>query len=119
MSKTIIITGASRGIGLAIARYLLATKSHQLVLAARSPAPLKDLQKEDPESIEVVTVDMAEPGSGKVVVDKALERFGKVDSLIINHGVLDPVRKLADATTQDWKTGFDINFFAAIDLVRC
>jgi NAD(P)-dependent dehydrogenase (short-subunit alcohol dehydrogenase family) len=118
MTKTIIITGASRGIGLAIAKYLLGTKTHQLVLSARSPAPLKELQKQDPDLIEVVTVDMAEPDSGKIIVDKAIARFGKVDSLIINHGVLDPVRKVGDATGQDWKTCFDINFFSAIDLVR-
>lgn len=58
-SKVIIVTGASRGIGLAIANYLLKS-SHKLVLVARSAEPLEKLKSEYPGQVEVVPADLAD-----------------------------------------------------------
>lgn len=56
-SKVIIVTGASRGIGLAIASYLLKA-SHNVVLAARSRDQLDALKKSYPNQVEYVAGDM-------------------------------------------------------------
>jgi len=56
-SKVIIVTGASRGIGLAITRYLL-NKSHKVVLVARSTEVLSALKNEYPSQVEYVAGDL-------------------------------------------------------------
>jgi short-subunit dehydrogenase len=56
-SKSIILTGASRGIGLAIAEYLL-KESHKVFLVARTAAPLEHLKKEYPGQVEFFAGDL-------------------------------------------------------------
>lgn len=58
-SKAIILTGASRGIGLAMAKYLLKA-SHNLVLVARSAEPLENLKKQYPEQVETLVADLSD-----------------------------------------------------------
>jgi NAD(P)-dependent dehydrogenase (short-subunit alcohol dehydrogenase family) len=54
---------------------------------------------------------------GPKVIEVALKSFSKIDSLIINHGVLTPVKRVVDFTPEEWRTVFDINFFSAVALV--
>ena len=58
-SKVIILTGASRGIGLAIAHYLL-KQSHKVVVVARSAEPLESLKKQYPTQVEMMAIDLAD-----------------------------------------------------------
>lgn len=58
-SKTIIVTGAGRGIGLAISKYLL-QKSHKVVLVARTQSDLEALKKQYPTQVEYLTADLAD-----------------------------------------------------------
>ena len=55
--KVVVLTGASRGIGLAIAKYLL-KDGHKLVLVARTAEPLEKLKKEYVGAVEVFTGDL-------------------------------------------------------------
>ena len=57
--KSIILTGASRGIGLAIARYLLGQK-HLVFLVARTKEPLEALKREFPGQVEFLSADLAD-----------------------------------------------------------
>jgi NADP-dependent 3-hydroxy acid dehydrogenase YdfG len=57
--KVILLTGASRGIGLAIAQYLLKS-SHKLLLVARSEEPLQSLKAEYPGQVEYLAADLAD-----------------------------------------------------------
>ena len=41
-----------------------------------------------------------------------MDKFGRLDSLVLNHGVLDPVTPLAEAKAEDWVKGFNVNFFS-------
>jgi NAD(P)-dependent dehydrogenase (short-subunit alcohol dehydrogenase family) len=54
---------------------------------------------------------------GPKVVELALKSFSQIDSLIINHGVLSPVKRIADSTPEEWRSAFDTNFFSAVALV--
>lgn len=47
-----------------------------------------------------------------------MSRWGRVDGLIVNHGVLDPVKKISESFVAEWKEAFDINFFGSLALVR-
>jgi len=58
-SKNIILTGASRGIGLAIARFLLQAQ-HNVFLVARTKEPLEKLKKEYPGQVEFLAADLAD-----------------------------------------------------------
>lgn len=58
-SRTILLTGASRGIGLAIAQKLLREK-HNVVLVARTAGPMEELKKQYPEQVEVVVGDLSD-----------------------------------------------------------
>lgn len=65
-----------------------------------------------------MTGDAAEPRLAKDLVTVANERFGRLDSLIINHGALDPVKKIADSTPEEWRNAYDINVFSAVGMVQ-
>ena len=114
-SKVIILTGASRGIGLATAHYLL-QRSHKLVLLARSAPPLHDLSAQYTGQVEVLTGDLSDFSLGVQAVERAVEKWGQLDGLIVNHGVLDPVKRVADSSADAWRQAFDVNFFSAVAL---
>lgn len=75
-SKVVIVTGASRGIGLAVATYLLkAPESHKLVLVSRSEQELQQIKSSFPSQVVYLAIDLTTPevcmhlGSDHFVVD--------------------------------------------------
>ena len=106
------------GIGLAIAKYLLtAPQSHNLVVVARSVEPLQKLKEQYGKQVEVVNGDLADFSLAPRVVDAAIKAFGKLDGMVLNHGVLGQVGKIAEADLQQWKQGLDINFLSIVAFV--
>ena len=59
LGKVIVVTGASRGIGLAIANYLLKA-SHRIVVVARTVEPLESLKLQYPNQVEILAVDLSD-----------------------------------------------------------
>ncbi|KAF2115796.1 short chain dehydrogenase-like protein [Lophiotrema nucula] len=115
----IILTGASRGIGQAISSFLLSQPhSHRLVVVARTHTALDQLHYQYPDRVEVLAGDLSDTSIAAKSVELAISRWGRLDSLIVNHGTLDPVKTVADASVEDWKKGFDTNVFSAIALVQ-
>jgi len=84
--KTAVITGASRGIGEAIAR-TLAEDGAQVILAARSLDKLTELAATLPNDPIVIEADLGEPDSSKKLAEAILEKTQKVDILVNNAGV--------------------------------
>ncbi len=84
-----IITGASSGIGEACAR-LLARTGCYLTLAARSEEKLRTLAAELPTESLVVRADMTIPADISAMVERSLERFGRIDIMLANAGVYIP-----------------------------
>jgi NADP-dependent 3-hydroxy acid dehydrogenase YdfG len=84
MTKTIIVTGASRGIGLAIVRSILAQSSETRVIGiARSQSALSSIAKESNGRFEFVAGSITEEATRK----KAIELAGdKLDGLVLNAG---------------------------------
>ena len=85
MTKTIVITGASAGIGAALARHL-GRQGHQLVLAARREPELERVAAECGTAAEVVVADVRRRADVERLRDAALRRFGHVDVWVNNAG---------------------------------
>ncbi|KAL9067751.1 MAG: hypothetical protein Q9161_006660 [Pseudevernia consocians] len=117
MAKTIIVTGASRGIGAAIAEFLL-KQSHNVVLIARTEQPLEELRKIYPKQVLILAGDLGDFLLAQKAVASALEAFGNLDGLIVNHGMMDPVMKIETSDIEEWRKLFDVNFFSAVAFAK-
>ena len=86
--KTVVITGASSGIGLDVARGFLAAGDN-VVMNARNPQRLVAAAKSlgSNKRIALVEGDIADPQTGEQLVSTAVERFGRIDILVNNAGI--------------------------------
>ena len=113
--KVALVTGASRGIGRAIAEGL-AAEGVRLVIAARGAEPLDETQRAlEATGAEVLAVpaDVGNDASVRSLVEKARDRFGKIDILISNASPL--------AVTEDrasWDTSLNVDLMGAVRLVE-
>jgi short-subunit dehydrogenase len=115
LDKVVIITGASSGIGRALALEF-ARKGCRLVLAARNPELLsrtaEDCEKSGAKTVIVVT-DVADEQACKNLVDKAIANFSRIDILVNNAGVT--MRALfCDLDISVLKRLMDVNFWGAV-----
>jgi NADP-dependent 3-hydroxy acid dehydrogenase YdfG len=115
-SKVIIITGASRGIGLAASRYLI-SQGYKIAAVARTESALEQLAAQSPGQLLPLAEDLSNLAVGKDIVDATLKQWQRIDGIIINHGTLDPIKRVADTTAEEWRSAFDINVFSGIGLV--
>ncbi|KAI5782771.1 hypothetical protein EDC01DRAFT_619140 [Geopyxis carbonaria] len=119
LDQVIILTGASRGLGLAIAVYILQNYSNaRLVLISRTADAMEALKASYPKQVEVLVGDLQSTNVAIKAVETAVTVFGKLNAIIINHGILQPVSRLEDAPLDKWKVAFDINFFSAVALIK-
>jgi NADP-dependent 3-hydroxy acid dehydrogenase YdfG len=83
------------GIGLAIAQWLLSQPaSHKLVVLSRTQSALDQIKQQYPEQVETLAGDLADFSFGAKAVELAVSKWGRVDSIIVNHGALDPVKRV-------------------------
>lgn len=114
--KIAIVTGASRGIGKAIAE-TLSSEGMKLVLVARSHDALDSLSTSVPSESLVQAVDLREPDAANQIVAATIEKFGKLDLLVNNAGATKrgDFLKLTD---EEWTDGFALKFYGAMRLSR-
>ncbi len=109
-NKVVLITGASSGIGQSTAE-LLAKKGAKIVLAARRESRWKELadkiNKAGGQAIYQVT-DVTNPEDSKKLVQYAKEKFGKVDAIFLNAGIM-PSSPLSALHVEEWESMVDIN----------
>ena len=117
--KTIIITGASSGIGEAAARQLAADGAN-IVLGARRAQLLNSLKEElrnAKGSVETLAGDVGEEAYAADLVNLALSSFGRLDGAFNNAGVLGALGPITDMTANNWnavvQTNLNSAFFAA------
>ena len=109
-----IVTGASRGIGRAIAQ-TLAAEGMNLALVARSRDQLDDLAASLPTKSLVQALDLRDPQTPGMAVAATLARFGQLDLLVNNAGATKRGDFFA-LSDMDWADGFSLKFFGAM---RC
>jgi len=114
--KVAVITGGGKGIGRAIA-LAFAKEGAEVVVAARTESDLKrvasEIESMGRKSLAIVT-DLADPEQVRVMVDRALKRFGKVDVLVNNSGIAGPVANVADMDLEGWNQTLAVNLTGAM-----
>ncbi|MEO0979536.1 MAG: SDR family oxidoreductase [Pseudomonadota bacterium] len=113
--KTILITGASSGIGAAAAR-IFAGEGANLVLAARRKDRLEDLRASLPEAasrINVFAGDVADPEFAENSVAAAMETFGRLDGAFNNAGMLGDMGPVSDLSLENWNRVLATNLTSA------
>lgn len=121
MTKVIIVTGGSRGIGKAIIQDILnrPTEGNTLVISvARHEGPLKQLQDMyGEERFQYVVGDVVDELVQDNILQIALKYNNHIHSIVSNAGILEPVDNIVNFRSKEWKEHFDINFFSVVSLV--
>ncbi|MFN4129542.1 MAG: SDR family oxidoreductase [Paracoccaceae bacterium] len=106
--KTVLITGASRGIGAAAAREF-ADAGWRVALLARSEQEIAALSHQIGASAIALPCDVADPAAMQVAVQTVQARWGRLDALINNAGMIDPIARLENADADIWGQSIDVN----------
>ena len=105
--RAAVVTGASSGIGLAVAR-ALAADGYGVALAARRVDRLKELAQELGEETLAVRTDVSDRGQVQELVDRAADRFGRIDVVVTAAGILRwaPLEEIGEA---EWDETIEVN----------
>ena len=114
--RTALVTGASGGIGAAIARALHEAGA-TVALSGTREGPLEELRAELGERSHVVLADLSEPASVEALPKAAAEAMGSVDILVNNAGITRD-QLLMRLKDEDWQAVIDVNLTAAMRLCR-
>lgn len=113
-SHTVIVTGAGGGLGKAIAAGFLAAGSN-VAICDVNQARLEATEKEwlaaghAAERILTTTTDVTDPASVQALVDKTAERFGRLDLLVNNAGIMDDFSPAAECPPEQWARVMAVN----------
>jgi len=136
MSKpVIVITGASKGIGLAVTEILLQDFNAIVVAVSRTTthelrilhdkfnynSPLSDplaAQTENP--LQIIECDVTNEDALSQAIVGTKERHGKIDGLVLNAATLHPIGRIGshDNNLDSWKKHFDVNFFSLVSALK-
>ena len=105
--KIALVTGGSRGIGLATAK-ILSENGATVAITAKNKERLEDAVKEIPNSIGIVA-NIRVTSEVKDVVGKVVEKFGRLDILVNNAGVFPEIKKLHEIDEEEWNRVLDVN----------
>lgn len=106
--KVVIITGASRGIGAAAAQ-AFADAGARVALLARSAGQVEALAAGIGPQAMALACDVADWGAVDAACRSVLDRWGRIDVMVNNAGVIEPIARLADADPAEWGRAQDIN----------
>ncbi len=118
--RVALVTGASRGIGRAAALAFAQAGAHVVALARTSGAleELDDAIQAAGGSATLVPADLADAAAIERLGPALLQRWGKLDILLANAGILGPLSPLTHASPKEWAQVFDINVSANWRLLK-
>ena len=114
--KVILVTGASKGFGLEIAKIALAA-GDKVIATVRSKADQLAASLNNNPNLLVVTMDVTSEAQVKAAVAEGLLRFGKID-VVINNAGYGIVTAIEEATDAEVKAQYDTNVFGLLNVLR-
>ena len=105
--KIALVTGGSRGIGLATAK-ILSEQGAIVAITAKNTERLEKAVLEIPNAIGIAA-DIRKTNDVKNVVNKIIEKFGKLDILVNNAGIFPEIKKLHEIDEDKWNEVLDVN----------
>ena len=119
-TPVVIVTGASRGLGAAVARWL-AKAGAGITLVARSDGDLnrvaEDIVRQGGEPL-VFGADVSDYDACRRAVARTLDRFGRIDSLVNNAGIVQPIAAIASSDPASWRYNIDVNLIGPFNLIQ-
>lgn len=94
---------------------LVGTYSAKVVVLSRNTS--KELESLPSSSLHFIQCDITKEIVAKDAINETIQKFGRLDSIVLNAGTLDPVSRFDQASASAWKECFDINVFSNIPLV--
>jgi len=114
--KVAVVTGASKGIGLAVVK-VLGREGARVVAGSRKTTPeLTSLC--DIYNVTVVPVDLATTNGPSSLIHAAATKHGKIDVLVNNVGIASPRSSFLDISDDEWQRVFNLTFFSAVRTSR-
>jgi len=121
MNQNVLVTGASRGLGAAMAKAFWAAGAN-LVLVARNGKALKDfilkLGTRRGQSAHAIACDLSSPDAAETIINSTHEHFDHLDVLINNAAIQGPIGPSWENDWSAWRQTVDVDLFAPIDLSR-
>ncbi len=116
MSRRWLITGASRGLGRALAQAALEA-GQRVVATARDPAALADLAEQYGDAVRLAALDVTDASAAERAVALAARDFGGLDVVVNNAGYGD-IGSVEDTSLDDFRKQIDANLFGAINVTK-
>lgn len=119
--RVVAITGAGGALGAAISARLAGEPGTDLVLSDVSEPSLAatvDGLPGERGAVETALADVSDHDQVRSVVDLAVERFGRLDALVSNAGVLSPNGRIHNLATEDWERAFRVNVLGAVNGIK-
>lgn len=118
MSKTILITGGTRGIGKACAE-LFINKGYKVAITyEKSDAIAEEMRNAYPADFMAIKCDVASGKEVRQAFDEIEKNLGGVD-ILINNAAISEQKMLCDVTEDDWDRMFDVNMKGMFNTVKC
>ena len=114
--KVAVVTGANSGVGAAIAK-LFAAEGATVVMTARREAALEEVSAQIEEAggkTFVMATDISKPDDPERLMAAVEEKYGKIDVLVNNAGILSLKKPFVEYTKADWDKIFGINFMGDV-----
>jgi NAD(P)-dependent dehydrogenase (short-subunit alcohol dehydrogenase family) len=116
----VIVTGASRGMGAWIAKWVSKSGAN-LIINARSSKDLQAVEKNisaDGRIVVSVSGDISDPKVCLKVVEKATKQFGRIDALVNNAGILEPISKIGECDPEQFKYNICVNLLGPFYMIH-
>ncbi|KAI5124922.1 hypothetical protein M0805_007350 [Coniferiporia weirii] len=117
----IVVTGGSKGIGLAVVTALLESFGAIVVSVSRSrSSALIALLQKHPSTLLTIEADATDEPAVRAAISLVLDTYRHIDALVLNAGVLEPLGRIGapGTTTDSWREHFELNFFSLLYTVQ-
>ena len=118
--KSIVVTGASSGMGKAIVERFVKEGAYVVAVARRYQRleELKESLKEEPGKVVIFQGDVSKREDNEKMIDRAISEFGKLDVLVNNAGIMDDMSGIGDATDEKFEQVMKVNVYGPMCAMR-